>query len=488
MSLNLKKIYFYTIAFIVLAFFYASISKQILPSSDAVSGLLEGKDIADGNLSLSGWFLSTVSFYFTDIIWYGIASKIFGYGQYQAYCIPAIMYSMLTLLTFYLSKEKLSSIWAIAFCVALPSGFAALHVLIPVIHVGTYIAMLLCFILLDNYIKTKSKITLYFYAVILILACFSDDIIKLLVIAPVALSSIFFIYKERRKSTLLILAATIFSFVVSKVMVIYTRSHDWFVLPGIPDPTFVEFDNITNNLYLFIKGFISYCGAFFFGKPPSDVTAIISIFCFIIMILLIVVVAMSIREIFFYSVTNMAICIACIIMIPAYLLSNRPIDVWTIRYIVPFFILAPIVIGRASISKGFKFIALGMIATAVLAYSISIQEKKDTSNHLINQIKTTIKQNELTNGYASFWFASSVSIDGDISIAPIDVNKGLKVLSCSKWLSKNDWYERGGNFIITDDDVMRDITIRTVGNPSKIITVGNKQIFVYDKNITFSCN
>lgn len=54
MTLNIKKIAIYAICFIILAFFYASISRQILPSSDAVSGLLEGKDIADGNWTLSG--------------------------------------------------------------------------------------------------------------------------------------------------------------------------------------------------------------------------------------------------------------------------------------------------------------------------------------------------------------------------------------------------------------------------------------------------
>ncbi len=43
MTLNIKKTAIYIIGFIFLTFFYASISKQILPSSDAVSGLLEGK-------------------------------------------------------------------------------------------------------------------------------------------------------------------------------------------------------------------------------------------------------------------------------------------------------------------------------------------------------------------------------------------------------------------------------------------------------------
>ncbi|EIQ9623720.1 hypothetical protein LWD69_000219, partial [Escherichia coli] len=288
MTLNIKKTAIYIIGFIFLTFFYASISKQILPSSDAVSGLLEGKDIADGNWTLSGWYLSTVSFYFTDIIWYGLASKVFWYGQYQAYCIPAIMYSMVTLMTFYLSKERLSSLWAISFCVALPSGFAVLNVLIPVIHVGTYVSMLFCFIMLDNFSKTRSLISLSLYILVLALACFSDDIIKLLIIAPVAISSVIFIVKTKSQKNLIILVATIFAYVASKIMTMYARAHNWYILPGVPDPTFVAFDDILNNLYLFVKGFLLYSGAFFFGKPPSDITALISVFCFVVMILLLI--------------------------------------------------------------------------------------------------------------------------------------------------------------------------------------------------------
>lgn len=61
-------------------------------------------------------------------------------------------------------------------------------------------------------------------------------------------------------------------------MTMYARAHNWYILPGVPDPTFVAFDDILNNLYLFVKGFLLYSGAFFFGKPPSDITALISVF------------------------------------------------------------------------------------------------------------------------------------------------------------------------------------------------------------------
>ncbi|EFE93421.1 hypothetical protein HMPREF0758_4935 [Serratia odorifera DSM 4582] len=271
-------------------------------------------------------------------------------------------------------------------------------------------------------------------------------------------------------------------------MIAFVNANAWFILPGVPDPTFVAFDDIGKNLYLFAKGLLLYSGAFFFGKPPSDITAIFSVFCFIILIVLIIFSVLSIKEIFSTSMLNMAICIACLVMVPAYLSSNRPIDEYTIRYIVPFFILAPVVIGRSSLSKGWGFSTLGFFVIAMLLSSVVLSEKKDISSDIINQIKNSIRESNLKNGYASFWFASSVSIDGDVSIAPLDVNRDLNALACYKWLSKAEWYERGGNFIITDDNLMRDITIKEFGKPSKVIKVGDKQIFVYEKNITFNCN
>ncbi|PNK88259.1 hypothetical protein CEQ31_000255 [Serratia odorifera] len=475
-------------AFIVLTSFYAYISSQILPSSDAVSGLLEGNDMANGNWTLSGWHLSTVSFYFTDIIWYGITSKLFWYGPYQAYLIPAIMYSMVTLMVFHLSKEHASSLWVITFCVAIPSEFSALNTLIPVIHVGTYVSMLLCFIMIERYIKTHSSFSIIIYTLSLTLTCFSDDVIKLLIALPILISSFYFALKNKTFIYTTIFFSTIFSYIASKLMIAFVNANAWFILPGVPDPTFVAFDDIGKNLYLFAKGLLLYSGAFFFGKPPSDITAIFSVFCFIILIVLIIFSVLSIKEIFSTSMLNMAICIACLVMVPAYLSSNRPIDEYTIRYIVPFFILAPVVIGRSSLSKGWGFSTLGFFVIAMLLSSVVLSEKKDISSDIINQIKNSIRESNLKNGYASFWFASSVSIDGDVSIAPLDVNRDLNALACYKWLSKAEWYERGGNFIITDDNLMRDITIKEFGKPSKVIKVGDKQIFVYEKNITFNCN
>ncbi|EBY1856813.1 hypothetical protein DU134_24240, partial [Salmonella enterica subsp. enterica serovar Ohio] len=72
-------------------------------TSDGASLFLEAKDMADGNILLRGWTLSTVSFYFTEAIWYTIVIRIFGDSIYLMYVLPAVFYTITIMLVFALS-------------------------------------------------------------------------------------------------------------------------------------------------------------------------------------------------------------------------------------------------------------------------------------------------------------------------------------------------------------------------------------------------
>ncbi|HGG8763397.1 TPA: hypothetical protein ACJJXG_004811, partial [Enterobacter hormaechei subsp. hoffmannii] len=65
-----NKFNFFCWAFIftILSVVYSLIAKNTLPNSDVISSFREARDILNGNILLSGWKLSTVSFYFTEII------------------------------------------------------------------------------------------------------------------------------------------------------------------------------------------------------------------------------------------------------------------------------------------------------------------------------------------------------------------------------------------------------------------------------------
>ena len=477
-----KRHLIYFIALIVLTIFYATLSRNILPSSDAVSVMC----IRD-----RPWPCWMVPIHRFILLyrghWYALATKLTGYSSHQAYIIPALMYSCLVLIAFYLSREKLGSVWALIFSIGIPSAFASLNTLIPVIHIGTYVYTLISYILIEKYTNKKEFKYLVAFILLATLTCFSDDISNYILIAPLFLSGLFFCVKNKSLYNLYVVMAVLIAYALAKAMQYYASISGLFILPGIPSPQFIDFDLIGKNLYLFTEGMLRYTGSFFFGKSPSEPEAIKSVILLIVFALFCTHTYKALRISYKISIVDMSLCVACLIMIPAFVLSNRPIDVWSIRYLVPFFIFAPIIIGRAKTTNGLIYYILAVFLVVFLAYGSGFSQRTDHSNDILNKLKTTLRENGLKEGYGSFWFASSLSIDGDLKVAPLDVNRVLNIFACNKWLSKNDWYSTGGNFIIIDDDQMRDIALKEVGNPVKVIKTGDKSIFIYNKNITYSC-
>lgn len=79
------------LVFLIFSYIFTALSYKFIPSSDSMSGILEAADIANGNITLKGWYLSTVTFYFTDLVWFALAIKLFGYSEWITYVIPGLM-------------------------------------------------------------------------------------------------------------------------------------------------------------------------------------------------------------------------------------------------------------------------------------------------------------------------------------------------------------------------------------------------------------
>ncbi|EFH8907726.1 TPA: hypothetical protein JLG14_004465 [Escherichia coli] len=483
-----SKILYFTVVFIGLTVIYSLIARNILPNSDSATGMLEGRDVAEGNIFLHDWNLSTVSFYFTEIIWYALATKIVGYGAWQSYVVPSMLYSALVLSSYNLSKKHGRFIaWPMLIAFAAPGTFAAARVLIPIIHIGTYVYVVICYTILFEYEKNRKKSLLIPYIFLSAITLFSDDISLYILIAPVIISFSFKLYKERNKDCVIVITSCISACVLSKIISFIFKYNNGFFLPGIPGLKFNELDKITESIYLFIDGTIQFFNANIFGEFIFSVNSIFSLIALCMMFVFFAQVISCYRNVKKSDTTTLALAITSFIMVPAYLLSDRAEDLYTIRYVVPFFIFGSILISRESKTK--KTVHNLLIIPAVITCLYFYPGFKETSKHdndTIVKLRNEIKLNKLSDGYGPFWFASSVAINGDISIAPI-AKLNPDEFGPFMWLSKNDWYRRGGNFFIVDGKDL-DIITKKYGNPIKTISIDDKLIVVYDKNITFNYN
>ncbi|HHB1424832.1 TPA: hypothetical protein ACOQZT_000808 [Serratia odorifera] len=480
----IKKPALYLALFLLLCFIYLQITAGIIASSDGASGLLEGRDLAAGNILLSGWSLSTVSFYFTDLIWYAAATLLAGYGAWQSALLPSMMLALLSVFSLYLSvKDGKKKLWPIVIGFAAPGAFAALNTLMPVIHIGTYIYILGCFMLADRYANRGGVSCLIALGLLLAITLFSDNISSYLAVVPLCLSYGYAAYQQKSAKHAGVVVMVILSSLLAKLIAAGFDALGGFYLPGIPSPTFVNFDDIGNNLYLFTKGLILYFNADIFGKAPTSKQTLFYLINLFGMLMFFLYLARAAKKIKSLSPLDITLGLAALIMIPAYLISNRPIDVYAVRYLVPVFIFGAIFIARNIEMNAKVSYLLTAVFIIAAAGSWRAEPLRNNPDEIINQLKDAIRNNHLQRGYASFWYASSVSIDGDISIAPIEIDQNTHKISASRWLSDARWYTRGGDFFIADTPAMAELIKRHYGDPVRVIAVNEKSLLVYTRNI-----
>jgi hypothetical protein len=96
----------YLVAGIALFFCYLHISYTQNVSSDGASNALQAWDMLHGNLLLSGWTLSDVSFYTTELPEYVLVEVFRGLGPADVHVSAAVTYTLLVLLAGQLAKGR----------------------------------------------------------------------------------------------------------------------------------------------------------------------------------------------------------------------------------------------------------------------------------------------------------------------------------------------------------------------------------------------
>ncbi len=245
-------------------------------TSDGASLFLEAKDMAAGNILLRGWTLSTVSFYFTEAIWYAMVIRIFGDSIYLMYVLPATFYTIAIVLAFALSRTDGKRKWSIAAlipCVIISSPLASTMTLETCVHVGTIIFALVCL----NALKCDRHTTIKQTCVATLTAAsvFSDSIFNYYITIPIALAFAVNVLLNRDFSKWRYVVAVIIGVFIAKLLAIIANHFGLLNAPGTQPPAFVSYDNIPSNLNLFIVGIIQYFDAFIFGKQLSASNAMI---------------------------------------------------------------------------------------------------------------------------------------------------------------------------------------------------------------------
>ncbi|HET9971319.1 MAG TPA: hypothetical protein VFQ68_24000, partial [Streptosporangiaceae bacterium] len=144
------------LAVAALYFAYWRQSLAVGLSSDGSGNILQAWDMLHGNLLLTGWWVSDVSFYTTELPQYVLVEALTGLGPWVVHAAAAMTYTLLVLLAALLAKGSARSgkAWARALLAAglmvSPQLSATSVVLLSPDHTGTAVPLLVIWLLIDR--------------------------------------------------------------------------------------------------------------------------------------------------------------------------------------------------------------------------------------------------------------------------------------------------------------------------------------------------
>jgi hypothetical protein len=448
----------YLVAGIALFFCYLHISYTQNVSSDGASNALQAWDMLHGNLLLSGWTLSDVSFYTTELPEYVLVEVFRGLGPADVHVSAAVTYTLLVLLAGLLAKGHatgraalLRVLIATGIMAAPEIGPGAFILLLSPDHTGTGVPLLVIWLLVE-YCPQRSY-TPILVGLILTWATIGDTLVALMAALPIVVMCCIRVRqaagqqhdpgRERRYSgSLAIAAAAAVPAAVIAVKAIsalggYTVLRQRF---GIMSP-----GSWWLNLRLTAEGILGLYGADFNSRSPR-LFLLVAVIHFIGLGLAVWGLSRGIRQIRNgESIIDGALSIAVVINLLAYMCSNLPQTQWDTREIAVTLPYGAVLAGRllpGTLAK--RALRPGLITWAAcylfaLIFALTYPGRPPNDQDLA----TWLGQHHMTCGLGSYADGNTTALDsgGRIQLrAPIWTSRGVYP---GAYESKNAWFSPG---------------------------------------------
>lgn len=473
----------YLAAFVVLSAFYMSLAATLPVNSDSVSALLEAQDILRGNVLLHHWDLSTEPYYVTEILPYVVAAGLAGWHLSFYYLVPGILLAAVVLLAFRLCREIApAGAWFFLVLVAAPTAFGVQVMLIPCIHMGAYVGVLACWLLIFAQKNRERPAVWGVFVALLVLCLASDDIIKYCFVLPVLGAVAVLSVQNRRlehgRLALCVLVALGLAHALKTVL----AHNGAFHVPGLWTMSFAGQERIGYNLSVLVSGILHFFGAYFFAKEFSLHGAGNELFHLSVLLLALWGVMRLVRsktvklDLFDYAAL---LCMG--IMVGAFTFSQLPIDDASTRYLVFPYILMALLLARHTVLPAAQraLCLAGAAVYAVLSVPAPVLHFWQTNRNF--PVNMELARLGLTQGFAPYWSAAVNSLPNPVRIAPVEFGADIKPFH---FLSKRDWYTQGGNFLLCDTPAQAAQAQARFGSAHMVKPLDGHILLVWDKTIT----
>lgn len=477
--------------------------------SDELSNVFVGLDMLQGNIFLKDWHFST-GLFGIPIMVLSAATLFLGYSDTLIYVIAAINYTLMIaaaafLVQKYARKRKLEKSYIYVI-------IAVLILMIPraesLLNAGTHVlsyaaaivALYVTWYLSVHPCKLWGKIV---WILVLGILTTTNSMFLYTACIPIALTGVIISYEDRKGKKLSpfvmygILSVILYA-VLKKIWVICRGES---IGEGI-GTVFTSRENVWNNVIIGICNILEVYGVDVWGENVISIYTCRAIVGFVIFVKLVYEIYKFMkskekqdRELI-YLFMGMAIINIC-----AYVASTVPLYAPDVHLIQPFLIgfsiagvlawLHNISIGKSEKDRG-GVLALCTILFMLMFPAFTLKQPDNTDRR---QVAEYLLANGYEKGFADYWEAASVmyETEGNVTISPVICHNIVEVtedtsLVAYKWMSKKDWEQQEGNFLIIDSKsealfgINYDRIISTFGQWSDAIQFGDITLIVWDED------
>lgn len=279
-----QRLIFLAVAYVFLVGYFLTVFGEIERNADNTGNCYAGVDWFRGNWNLHGWVLPPDNFMNSDLLLYGILSKLFGVKVEICHYSAALIWSAVVLLAGLLvgrDPDVQRRRW-----VFLAAGTT---LFVPVIrgnpelglismsplHIGSIVYLLACYFCADLFLRSeglRSRLALLIYFVCLSLDVFADPMIVVLGVLPIlaTLTLCLFLCKFSSRRLLMLGLVTVLALLVGKIL-LHLLKADGFKSPPLPI-SFAPFKDFGLNVRIVTHALFVFAGAEFWGQSITKDT------------------------------------------------------------------------------------------------------------------------------------------------------------------------------------------------------------------------
>lgn len=498
------------LSLLLLALYYASVFSFTVRNADTVNGFVIGRDMAEGNWRLAGWYFPLDNFWLQDSLIFSILIRIFGSNPILLIYVPAFAWASVVCLAWMLSARTGAASpagWRIAVIVAL-FAFPVMRnnplmdfIAVPSDHVVTIVQAMIEILLADLFLFSGSLNILSIFLVLGTGAIIGDPMFVVIAALPI-LVAVPMSRGARGSRGLILLAATVATIVLAFVLTrVWAIGGFTTVQSSSTGLVFTALGDLARNATYTLQGLLGFWGADFFGLPARHaVPQALRTPLFALGMTALAAAAWRVADGVVRAkpppldFLDAVLVWAVLLLLASTLLSNLMVDPTTARYLLPAVVYAGILVARRAPPFPTRpIVVLLALAGSLLAIDPS---RLTLSPELrlrpgIAEVTKWLQENHLGFGYAQYWTASPVTVAsrGEIRALPLIRDGGR--IGPYLWNVRRDWYpaplgSQRPFFVIVDgadapfpERFSREQAASTFGPASETVKVGDYEVDVY---------